>query len=114
MKKSLSVIALMLAAVMMMCCLTACGDKFPAGTYNLVDVSGEGADSLRPYMDQFVLEVSEDGSAAITMGSYTLHYQFDKSSDKVEIEGVEATYSVSGKKVSIVNENGFTQVFERQ
>ncbi len=116
MKKTLSIVALALVAVMMMSCLVACGGgggKLEAGTYKLTEVSGEGASQFESMKDSITLDVQDGGKAAMNlMGSPILEMQFNESTGKVDMSGSEAPYTVSGNKITIEDASG-KMVFEK-
>ena len=113
MKKTVSVVALALAVVLMMGCLVACGGKLQAGTYKLKEVSGSGADMYESVKDSITLEVKDGGKATMSvMGLSSLELTFNESSGKVTLQGSEVPYKVDGNKIIIEDSSG-KMVFEK-
>ena len=114
MKKTISVVALALAVVLMMGCLVACGGgKLQAGTYKLKEVSGSGADMYESVKDSITLEVKDGGKATMSvMGLSSLELTFNESSGKVTLQGSEVPYKVDGNKIIIEDSSG-KMVFEK-
>lgn len=115
MKKTLSIVALALVVIMMMGCLAACGGggKVAAGTYQLKEASGSGAESYESMKDSITLEVNDDGTASMNVaGISAAELTFNESSGKVSFQGAEVPYSVSGNKVTIEDASG-KLIFEK-
>ena len=116
MKRTLSIVALALVAVMIMSCLVACGGggKLQAGSYQLKEVSGDGASEYEAYKDSITLEVEEGGKASMSiMGITGIELTFNESTGKVSMEGSEVPYKVDGNKITIEDSSG-KMVFEKK
>lgn len=114
MKRTISIVALALVAIMMMSCLVACGgNKLEAGTYKLKEVSGSGADMYEGMKDSITLEVKDGGKATMSLAGITsLELTFDESSGKVDFQGSKVPYKVEGGKITIEDSSG-KMVFEK-
>lgn len=122
MKKTISVAALIMAALMLMMCFTACGDdakgsgpKVPAGTYTQQEVSGSG--SMVKSFDQIsaTFEVNDDGTAKLTfnfMGPHEQDWVFEDGVAKVGDKRA-ADYTVSGDTFTLEDDGGKV-VFKKQ
>ena len=115
MKRTVSIIALALAIVMMMGCLAACGgQKVPTGTYKLTEVSGSGAEMYEKVKDSITLEVKDGGKATMSVTDLSsLELTFNESSGKVSLQDSEVPYKVDGNKIIIEDSSG-KMVFEKQ
>lgn len=115
MKKTLSIVALALVAVMMMSFLAACGGggKLTAGSYKLTEASGDGSETYESMKDSITLEVQDDGSATMNVaGIAAAELTFNESTGKVSFQGSEVPYKVDGNKVTIEDASG-KLVFEK-
>ncbi len=117
MKRALSVAALILAAVMMMTCLAACGKddgkKISAGTYQLTVADGDSAETYKDIKDSLTLVVEEDGTAEMQFAGVTaLEMTFHEDTGKVSIDGAETSYKTEGNKITIEDSTG-KLVFEK-
>ncbi len=115
MKKTISIVALALVAIMMMSCLVACGGstKVEAGSYKLKEASGTGASEYEAYKDSVSLEVEDGGKATLkVMGMDVMELTFNESSGKVSMSGQEVPYKVEGNKITIEDSSG-KMVFEK-
>ena len=115
MKKTLSIVALVLAAVMMMTCFAACGGggKVSAGSYQLKEATGDGSDTYESMKDSITLEVKEDGSASMDIAGITaVELTFNESNGKVSFQGSEVPYTVDGNKITIEDASG-KLIFEK-
>lgn len=109
MKKTLSIVALALAAVLMMTALVACGGstKLEAGTYKLVEAGGDGAEEYNSLKDSITLEVKDDGKAKMQFsGTDILEMEFDEESGKVSIDDQAVSYKIDGGKIIIEDSEG--------
>lgn len=114
MKKTLSIVALVLVAVLMMGCLAACGGgKLADGTYKLVEMSADGQDMT----DQIAMMEQYGMSLDLTVSGdkATLMDQEMKVADgKLTAEdGTSAPYTVNGNKITI-EQGGNKMVFEKK
>lgn len=103
MKKVVSTISLVLAIMMIMTCLAACGAEIASGDYNMVGISGNGTSrELRKWIDNADMTVYDDGTAVINTPSGTLNYTYDKD-DRVFIdeEGATHDYIISDDFITI-------------
>jgi len=115
MKKTVSIVALALVAVMMMSCLVACGGggKLEAGSYKLSEASGDSAEVYESMKDSITLEVQDGGKATLNvLGTSAAELTFNESTGKVSFEGSEVPYTVSGNKITIEDASG-KLVFEK-
>lgn len=109
MKRTISIVALALVAIMMMSCLVACGGstKVEAGTYTLKEVSGSGASEYEAYKDSVTLEVEDGGKATMkVMGIDVMELTFNESNGKVTMSGQDVPYKVEGNKITIEDSSG--------
>ena len=114
MKRTVSIGALALVAIMMMTMLAACGGaKLTAGTYKLKEVSGEGSEMYESMKDSITLVVEDGGKAKMQLaGVDALEMQFNESTGKVSMNGSEVPYKVDGNKITIEDTQG-KMVFEK-
>lgn len=117
MKKTLSIVALALVAVLMMTSLVACGGsstKVAAGSYKLTEASGEGSETYDSMKDSLTLEVEDGGKASLQFaGISALELTFNEESGKVSLDGQEVPYKVEGNKITIEDSQG-KLVFEKK
>ena len=110
MKKTLSILSLALVLILMLSCLSACGgggNKLTAGTYQLTEASGEGAEVYEDLKDSITLEVKDGGKASMNFsGASVSELSFDEANGKVTFDGSVIPYTVSGNKITIEDSSG--------
>lgn len=116
MKRTISIIAIALAIMMIMACLAACGnaEKLTTGTYQLKEVGGNSADLFEEVKDDVILEVEEKNKGTIIiMGVPRFELTFNESSGKVFMDDIEIPYMVEGNTITIEDPSG-RMVFKKQ
>ena len=116
MKKRISVLCAVLAAVMMMTMLlAACGQEdrstgnWLEGEYKLTGMrigDEDYSEALALMDDEDTMTIDADNHATGTLGGESLDLKFDAHSDKVDDgTGFDATYSVNGDVITITQED---------
>lgn len=123
MKRTISVIALILAALMLTAVFAACSDskgsddskdatEAPSleGSYKLTDVTGNSADYYVPLQETIKLTVDSNNAGVMEIaGSSSLKMVFHTDTGKVTSEGSEYSFTFDGKVLRIEDETNMME-----
>lgn len=132
MKKRMTLAALIIAALMLALCCTACGedaekrgepsaapteiriDPDLAGTYRLIDGTGISQEELEVVKKLAELVIRDDNTGTLTMSSRSAACTFDPKEKKAIIGGANvASYTLDGDRLTIDMGQSGTQVWEK-
>ena len=124
MKRTVSIIALAMAALMMLACFAGCAEQggqnteatekpVLAGSYKLVEVGGDAAEVFKDIMDTVTLDIDSTGKGTLKSGENQATVQFDESTGKAENNGSSVPFTFDGKKLTLEDSTG-KLVFEKQ
>lgn len=112
MKRTISIVALLMVAVLMVGCLAACGGKLSDGTYKLVELKQGDEDMSSQIAIMEAAGMSIDlvvkGDKATLMGQELTIKDGKLSDGKTDVP-----YTVNGNKIT-VEQDGNKMVFEKK
>lgn len=124
MKRTLSILALILAVLMLMTAFAACGSSEKSddskkeateapsleGSYKLTDVTGNSADYYIPLQETIKLTIDSKNIGILEIaGTSSPELVFDTDSGKVTSDGLEYSFTFDGKVLLIEDETNLME-----